>query len=242
AIKFLGPDLLGAVGDDGTFLNGSSGGSVWVEQETANSNDLNDFQFVDSQFGIAVGNRSVILRTFNGGLDWIGSFLPAQVDLQAVAFADLQTGWVGGGLGSIYKSVDGGQAWSLRSTGTQSMIFDIWLLDAQRIWAVGAAGVVLFSGDGGDTWGPHGPGSVPNDLHRIFFQPDGLTGILLGNQYLARTFDGGDTWEDLTPNLPAPLVDYADMAVIGDVVVVVGEDETILRSDDFGSSFSVLSL
>ena len=241
-IKFLGPDLLGAVGDGGTFLSGSNLGSLWFEQDTTNSENLNDFQFVDSQFGVAVGNRGVILRTFDGGFTWTGLFLPAQVDLQAVVFSDLQTGWVGGALGSVYKSVDGGQAWSLRSTGTQAMILDLWLIDAQRIWAVGVNGTVLFSGDGGETWGPSGPPSVPNDLNRIVFQPDGLTGIVVGDQYIARTTDGGGSWEDLTPNLPAPLVEYLDLAVIGNTVVVVGEDETILRSDDFGSSFTVLSL
>jgi photosystem II stability/assembly factor-like uncharacterized protein len=241
-LKFLGSDLIGAVGDHGTFLLGSESGSLWLEQNTSNSENLNDFQFINNTTGVAVGERGVILRTFDGGANWTGLFLPAQISLNAVVFADTLTGWVAGGLGSVYKSTDGGQAWSLRSTGTQSLLFDLFLIDAQRIWAVGVGGAAIFSDDGGETWSSRAPG-VPNanDLHRIFFQPDGLTGIVVGNEFAARTFDGGASWENITANLPA-LVDYLDMAVVGNTVVLVGEDETIARSDDFGTSFEFLSL
>ncbi|MBW6492524.1 MAG: T9SS type A sorting domain-containing protein [Lentimicrobium sp.] len=67
-IKFIGPNLGWAVGNEGTILHTTDGGEIWEYQESGTTADLFSVSFVDENHGWICGDSSIILHTNNGGL------------------------------------------------------------------------------------------------------------------------------------------------------------------------------
>jgi photosystem II stability/assembly factor-like uncharacterized protein len=67
-IKFIGPNLGWAVGNEGTILHTTDGGETWEYQESGTTADLFSVSFVDENHGWICGDSSIILHTNNGGL------------------------------------------------------------------------------------------------------------------------------------------------------------------------------
>ena len=67
-IKFIGPNLGWAVGNEGTILHTTDGGETWEYQESGTTADLFSISFVDENHGWICGDSSIILHTNNGGL------------------------------------------------------------------------------------------------------------------------------------------------------------------------------
>src|SRR6266513_3064886 len=64
-------DLIGwAVGDSGTIVHTSNGGSIWSPQTSGTSQALLGVAFPDVTNGWAVGSAGTILHTSNGGTTW----------------------------------------------------------------------------------------------------------------------------------------------------------------------------
>jgi len=105
---------------------------------------------------------------------------------------------------------------------------------------VGGGGTVLWTSNGGENWTAALVGTN-RDLHAVAFLPDGSAGIAVGQQFIGRTLDGGQSWENITPEPGNNAPDFQDVALVGNTVLVVGDGNTVLRSDDFGDSFEDLS-
>ncbi len=59
------------VGDNGTILRTTDGGTTWNSQISGTTNNLNSVSFIDSDNGTAVGYDGTILRTTNGGVSFV---------------------------------------------------------------------------------------------------------------------------------------------------------------------------
>jgi photosystem II stability/assembly factor-like uncharacterized protein len=59
-----------AVGDGGTILHTSDGGTTWTAQTSGTTNLLSLVEFTDANTGWAVGVGGTILHTSNGGTTW----------------------------------------------------------------------------------------------------------------------------------------------------------------------------
>ncbi len=57
-----------AVGNYGTILRTTNGGTYWTSQLSGTSNDLGGVSFTDANTGTVVGGYGTILRTTNGGV------------------------------------------------------------------------------------------------------------------------------------------------------------------------------
>jgi photosystem II stability/assembly factor-like uncharacterized protein len=115
--------------------------------------------------------------------------------------------------GGIYKSVDGGRTWNFLITGTAAYAFDLARIaicrDQPNVVAFvnqsgggitddGSSGVHL-SGDGGANWNniTHGIGfTTYNRALAIAIRPDNPSVIVVGANDIARSVDGGQTWEE----------------------------------------------
>jgi len=60
-----------AIGENGTIIRTTNGGTNWTLQLSGTTNWLGSVYFTDSNNGIAVGENGTILRTTNGGVTFI---------------------------------------------------------------------------------------------------------------------------------------------------------------------------
>jgi hypothetical protein len=69
-VACLSPSTCVAVGDRGTILRSTDGGSTWRRQPSGTTNDLDDVACLSPSTCVVVGDRGTILRTTNGGTTW----------------------------------------------------------------------------------------------------------------------------------------------------------------------------
>ena len=70
SVKFISATVGWAVGDLGTILKTTDGGTTWSSQKSGTTNNLRGIFFTDANNGTAVGWDGTILRTTNGGTSW----------------------------------------------------------------------------------------------------------------------------------------------------------------------------
>ncbi len=126
---------------------------------------INDFMFVDEQYGWAVGMRTGsyyangILYTRDGGWHWDDYAYPPDFNYSSMTslfFVDRNTGWVCGTQGVILHTKDGGATWTQQNSNTTENLNSIVFKDSQRGRAVGSNSTVLVTLDGGNTWNKSG--------------------------------------------------------------------------------------
>ena len=96
------------VGDDGTILHTSNGGTKWIAQSSGTNEDLFESLFIDSNLGKIVGSNATILHTTNGGIAWTIQTACTNEDLYAVSFTDEKIGNIVGDNGTIFRTTNGG--------------------------------------------------------------------------------------------------------------------------------------
>ena len=100
-------------------------------------------------------------------------------------------------------------------------------------WAVGDNGTILATVDGGSTWYSQ-QCPVKKNLNSVKFV-DKYIGFACGNNgCVIKTIDGGSNWYIIDIDAKENLT---SIALAGDVVVIVGDNGTILRSSD-GEDFA----
>ncbi len=77
-----------AVGNDGTILRTTDGGTTWKQQTSGTTEDLYDVSFTDSDNGTAVGSDGTILRTTDGGTTWTRQTSGTTETFYGVSFTD----------------------------------------------------------------------------------------------------------------------------------------------------------
>ena len=190
---------------EGKILHTTDGGQSWEVQQKGNQRLL-AVHFVD-QSGWVVGEGGKILATTNGGNTWVAQAAGTSYVLHDVDFVDDSYGWTVGeqstgyGDGRVWRTTDGGAHW------LQAGYFEGWGYHGKHgvdfvnreigyiAGAVDGKGSVHKSIDRGQTWieKPLG-GDYPilNDLGFI----NANEGWVVGDGgFIARTTNGGDTWD-----------------------------------------------
>jgi len=187
-----------AVGDSGTILLTTNGGTDWTPILSGTTNDFNDICFTDANNGWAVGGEmswndslfrydcvGIILHTSDAGVNWVSQSGDTLLsNLNAVYFVDSNIGWAVG-----------------------------------EIWGDSSDAIILHTTNGGANWiqqvhVAYGIGYRHLGLRDVYFS-DANTGTAVGGgegnwsrELLLRTTDGGTTWvkqhtgpDNETPNL-----------------------------------------
>jgi len=187
---------------------------------------------------VAVGERGVVTLSDDGGATWRQArSVPVAVTLTALQFIDSRQGWAVGHGGVVLKSDDGGETWrrladgrSLAATALQDARERARTApaDAGAVAALAAAEALVADG----------PDKPLFDLHFA----DASHGWVVGAYNLFfETTDGGVTWRSLAGRLDNPGGRHLySMAVQGDTIFIAGEQGTVFRSNDAGSSFKPL--
>lgn len=155
--------------------------------------------------------------------------------------------WVSGSKGTVGRSIDGGKTWKYFSIpGFQNADFrDIEAFDNKSalVMNIQKPACILKTSDGGTTW------------KQTFSSPDSSlfldamefwneqSGILLGDPikdhfFIARTFNGGDTWQ-IMPSHLTPIADSGEacFASSGTNVRKLSKSEAVFVSGGLSSNF-----
>jgi photosystem II stability/assembly factor-like uncharacterized protein len=209
--------------------------------------------FVGWAAGGTDSNGAVLLATTNG-TDWfrqgIGQ-LP-NVDLGAVCSAGTGSVWLAGGplsgYGAIYYSGDDGATWTRQgdsNTIPNVELFKAWAVNDQVVWVVGYGGTVLRTVDGGANWEDvslNGHTQMLQAVTAYDAQTAWVSGgpdYTLGHAAVYYTSDGGAHWMQQHSGYLTNVDHILGLnAVNYERVWAIGGDETILFTDDNGTSWT----
>ncbi len=145
-VAYADRDHVWVVGEFGTIMASSDGGTTWRQQRPPVESTLFGVRFLDNMRGFAVGIDSVILQTADGGETWTTVHPPVdQRSFYDVAIRG-QQGWISGDSGTILRTSDGGATWSTEPLPIQlaaNWIRAITLAPGGGGLAVGSEGLVF---------------------------------------------------------------------------------------------------
>lgn len=134
-------DLVWAVGDSGTILTSTDGGSMWTERSSGTIQHLHAVRFVDGNTGWAVGDSGTILATTDGGASWTAQSSGTSANLRDVTFLSAMVGWAVGDSGTI--RFWNGLMWSGQFPPSSFNIHGVSAVSGMQVWAVGDGGRII---------------------------------------------------------------------------------------------------
>jgi photosystem II stability/assembly factor-like uncharacterized protein len=186
---------------------------------------------------IGVGERGVVVLSDDGGGHWRqAKVVPTSVTLTAVRMAPSGEAFAVGHGGVVLKSADRGEHWDKLLDGRQ--LAALAMNASQALRETGRTDLARIQRDA-QQLSSDGPDKPLTD---IAFQ-DARRGIVVGAYNLAFvTEDGGANWRSIMDRVENPKALHLYAAAIqGDTWMLAGEQGTLLRSQDGGSSFARLN-
>jgi photosystem II stability/assembly factor-like uncharacterized protein len=200
---------------------------------------------------VAAGERGHIIYSDDGGDSWTQGEVPVSVTLTGVDFGTETQGWAVGHSGVVLHSEDAGESWTLQLTGIRAAELAIATTKEQieameqRIeeapeeevpdleWALGDLEFALENLQADQEVGPVNP------LLDVWFRNESYGFVVGAYGMFLRTTDGGETWEDMSPQLDNPRNFHLNgiTSITGGALVVVGEAGQIFVSVDGGDSW-----
>jgi len=242
----------------------------WTLLNSGTTTTINSVTFFNADTGIAVGAGGTILRTVNGGINWTkiqgdtgstnDSYSPnnilAEDHNSSRSNLSQGTAIVVGNAGTILRSKDFGFTWTTIQSGTSLNINGITNdgtnYSADIVYAVGDGGLILKSSDDGVTWTKQVSGTTVNLNSVTFFNQE--IGIAVGaGGTILRTVNSGINWTKIKGDTGSTTNSYSPNNILAEdhnssrsnlsqgTAVVVGNAGTILRSTDFGLTWSSVS-
>lgn len=188
---------------------------------------------------VAVGERGIVVLSEDGGERWRQARnVPVSTTLTAVSFAPGGKGWAVGHGGVILHTTDGGESWVRQ---TEGVALAAAVLDAvkEALSRQPDSPKVAQSLKAAEILVADGADKPLLDVQFI----DASNGWAVGAYSLAfQTQDGGKTWRYVGDRLDNPkgLHLYA-IRVLGEKVLIVGEQGQMHRSEDGGRSFESIA-
>lgn len=191
----------------GAVLHSANDGLTWERQWPVDRGDsrtpahrLTRVQFLDTAVGFLGGSDGAVLRTRDGGQTWQSGILPAGGDVRDLHFLDSLKGLVLESGNRAYLTTDGGRTWRLAES-----LSGLSLGTVGKVPMDGGIAYLYFAGLDGCVLGP-GPESSSPARYWVPGRPalrtarflDTSLGFAAGDRgILARTRDGGGTWDTL---------------------------------------------
>lgn len=210
------------VGNAGTLLKTTDGGTTWDLQSLGNTVNLKTISFLDSQNGYIFGPGKTFYKTTDAGNSWQNLSDSIKYSFQAMSFLNLQNGIAiqssYNDTAIVYRTTDGGLSWNYLSKVTNEntylQLLDIYYLDENTIVTAGYmawSAVVHQSTDGGVTWSFRLLAGSSNGVAYTKTQfINSTTGFLLINSGqssmyssdIYKTLNSGTSWQSVNASLP----------------------------------------
>jgi photosystem II stability/assembly factor-like uncharacterized protein len=170
-----------------------------------------------------------------------------KTSIRGLSAVDDKIVWISGSNGQVARSLDGGATWKWFTVkGFEKRDFrDIEAFDATTaiIMAIAEPAIILKTIDGGETWKT----VYENNTAGMFLDAmefwNGESGIVVGDPingkfFIARTFDGGNTWQDIPADkLPPAEAGEGCFASSGTNIRALDRDEACFISGGLRSRF-----
>ena len=185
-----------AVGDNGTILKTTDGGTTWVQKTSGTTNNLTKVQFPSPLVGYTIEANSsiangILLKTIDGGENWTA--LPYFFGASQNFYTQYGLSCISENIfyitdsGSIKKTIDGGVTFTTLNTPSDQFIENIQFLNEQVGYASNIQNIIKTI-DGGNTWS-----IIDNNPTSFFFFNENI-GFVNNLDGLYKTIDGGNTY------------------------------------------------
>ncbi len=217
---------------NGNILRTTDGGNSWsIQYNTSEAGFA--IKFLNSTTGFVVGINGSIYRTTNSGTNWTKIISNTTQGLTDIFFATSAEYLISGHNGTILRSTNSGATWLNESISTYAAVFGITRV-LNTTLVVGEYGLLGYK-TGTTPWFFHNNG-INKSINWITFS-DYLKGFAVG-QYgkIARTKNGGKTWEDINNGITGDSF-YGAELIDSNYVWAVGDGGVILHSSNGGNSW-----
>lgn len=234
-VQTINPNLIVAVGDQGTILKSSDAGMTWNVQLSGVSVSIAGVCFTDANNGYAVGDSGTVLHTIDGGKFWLSQSIGTMAHLYGVSFANASIGMIVGDQGAIYRTTDGGHHWVSQFGSPDQILYSVKFHDVNNGTCTGAYGAIFRTTNGGAKWNRQYSGT-DYELYGASF-PNASTGTVVGELgTILHTTDGGDSWI----SQPSGVSDRLSAVSFSDpqTGTIVGDNGLIIRSTDGGATWT----
>lgn len=235
-----------AVGDSGSVLRSEDGGFSWVATNQGTGRRLRSVSFASASTVVATGDSGIMLRSTNDGLTWSLTQLPFPQHIISVSFANENIGVAvavpqlpfGGGTQRILRTTDGGTSWTDTLVLASVVRLQAVSLNPSgvgyAVGGIGTSGVMLRTSDFGMTWSSEMFPAAGGGFRGVAFRNE-LNILVVGNGWIYRTTDGGNSWD-----LQGPGGGLVGAAILEQgKATTVGESGKILWTDTDGVYLSV---
>ncbi|MBU0486422.1 MAG: hypothetical protein KKA07_04140 [Bacteroidetes bacterium] len=237
AISNTGNILLAA--NTGTIFRSVNDGLSWDSIYIGVANNISGIDFLTDNSavitcdGISFSDTGKVFKTTDGGLSWVEKAHPAGKFLTTPFFLDSLDGWIAGRSATVLKTTDGGETWVTRNVPSTTFLEDIRFLNQNTGYAIGNE--VFKTNNGGVTWVAQTQSGSPYSHYALYFS-DPQNGWACGRiGYLAKTTDGGQTWEEIRAGTNTTLskIHFPD----DQHGYIVGYKGTLVKTADGGTSW-----
>jgi len=203
-IEFYNRNTGWAVGDGGTILKTTNGGTNWNNvPNPAVGKPLSSIHIVDSNVCYVVGWFETIIKTTDGGTSWIvirnnGWGFGSSYD--AVFFIDENTGWIAGTGQKILRTTNGCDSIITDYLFTGNL-HDMYFKDALTGIVTGSSlGSTFKTTNGGLNWFELNIqfGFTVSTFYKLSFINDQTGWIAGSDKRVYKTTDFGDTWDTIS--------------------------------------------
>ncbi len=223
-----------AVGQLGTVLRTTNGGTNWTLHASGSSSHLFGVFFVNTTTGFICGDVGLIIKSTDGGINWFSQNSGVNSQLLSISFRDANTGYAVGWYGVFLRTTNSGANWLKYSTSIVTNLNCVSFADANVGFAVGQYGKLVRTSNGGVNWAEVSSGTAGLLEHVTFLNP--TTGTIIGeNGIIRKTTNAGVNWTTQTSGTGSWLNGMSLQNTT--FCVVVGEDGLVRKTSDGGANW-----
>lgn len=203
---------------------------------------INSICFLNNDVGIAVGDNALYQVTLNSALSWSDEYEHPGKDDDVDKFVDVDfsgefygaaAAVLADGSGALYYSENGAETWSA-ATGWEGHPAAICHASDKKFYMVTEEGRI-YTSEGAGEWTQCG--DLGKTLKAVSFA-DTEKGIVVGDNIIAVTTDGGTTWTEIEAYASGT---WLSAVWNGDDVYVAGKGEAIIYSADNGKTWEQIN-
>ncbi len=222
-----------AIGEHGTFLKTTNGGTNWIEKQIGFNGHFFKFTMPSQNIFFTVGEFGALYKSTDNGDVWKKVIFPTTKNLRSIWMDSLFNGWVVGDKGFSASTTDSAKSWNIQIFDSTKNLNDIAAFGDGRKIIVGSNGYILaINVYGKEFYTLNSPTKVSLYSVKIY---NNTLWIVGDSGIVITSTNRGSTWNNIS--VPEN-VKLNDLQVINDSsVFVVGDNGNIFYTNDAGNNW-----